>query len=145
MEPKEFLGKLEHERIVEAIREAEKKTSAEIRVFINRGELQEDAIVAGQKELVRLGMDKTKERNGVLIYIVPKAQEFAVIGDEGIHQKCGDAVWQQVVDGMSGHFGGERFSEAIVEATKFLGGVLAEHFPRHWRNPNELSDEVIES
>jgi uncharacterized membrane protein len=145
METKEFLSKLEHDGIVEAIRAAESKTSAEIRIYVHRGELKEDAVISAQKEFVRLGMDKTRDRNGVLIFLVPRAQEFAVIGDEEVHKRCGDQLWQQLVDKMSEHFGKERFSEAIVEAIAYLGGVLAQHFPKKWTNPNELSDEIIET
>lgn len=145
MKTEDFLSKLDHEQIVQAIRSAEAKTSAELRIFVHRGELKEDPVGAAQKEFVRLGMDKTRDRNGVLIFLVPRAQEFAVIGDEEVHKRCGDELWQQVVDKMSEHFGSERFSEAIVEAIAYLGAVLAQHFPKKWTNPNELSDEVIET
>jgi uncharacterized membrane protein len=145
MKTEDFLNKLDHERIVQAIRAAEAETSAEIRIFVHRGELKEDPVSAAQKEFVRLGMDKTRDRNGVLIYVVPRAQEFSVIGDAEVHKRCGDELWQQVVDKMSEHFGNERFSEAMVDAIAYLGGILAQHFPRKWRNPNELSDEIIET
>ena len=74
----------------------------------------------------------------------PRAQEFAVIGDEEVHLRCGAELWQQVADKMSEHFGQGRFSDAIIEAIGFLAGVLTQHFPRRWRNPNELPDDVIE-
>ena len=73
MRTKEFLGKLEHDRIVEAIRDAESKTSGEIRVFIQRGELRVDPLIAAQKKFDRLGMQKTPHRNAVLIFVAPRA------------------------------------------------------------------------
>jgi uncharacterized membrane protein len=138
------MNKLEHERVVQAIREAEATTSSEIRLYIHRDDLKEDPVTAGQREFLRLGMDKTQERNGVLIFIAPRAQEFAVIGDEEVHRRCGEQLWQQLADKMSEHFGNERFSDGLVEAIGYLGGVLAQHFPRKSANPNELPDDVIE-
>ena len=144
MKTEDFLSRLDHERIVKAIRSAEAGTSAEIRIYVDRRELKDDPVSAGQKEFIRLGMDKTRDRNAVLIYVVPRAQEFAVIGDEEVHRRCGAELWQQVADKMSEHFGNGHFSDAIIEAISYLAGVLAQHFPRGWRNPNELSDDVIE-
>ena len=138
------MNKLEHERVVQAIRDAEATTSGEIRLYIHRDDLKEDAVAVGQREFLRLGMDKTQERNGVLIFIAPRAQEFAVIGDEEIHRRCGEQLWQELADKMSEHFGSERFSDGLVEAIGYLGGVLARHFPRKTSNPNELPDDVIE-
>jgi len=144
MRTKEFLSKLEHEQILEAIRKAEVSTSGEIRLYIHRGRLKGGPVEAARREFVRLGMNKTEEQNGVLIYIAPQAQEFAVIGGEAVHEKCGEELWQRVADKMSDHFGRERFSDGIIEAIAYLGAVLEQHFPGKPVNPNELSDEIIE-
>ena len=138
------MSELEHDRIVQAIREAEANTSGEIRLYIHRGDLKEDPVVAAQDAFVKLGMTKTTEQNGVLIYVAPEAQEFAVIGGEEIHERCGDEVWQHVADQMSEHFANARFSDGIIWAVAYLGGVLAQHFPRKEANPNELPDDIIE-
>ena len=69
MRTDEFLGKLDQEQIIGAIREAEKNTSGEIRVFLQRGNLKGDALSAAQKQFRNLGMQKTKERNAVLIFV----------------------------------------------------------------------------
>ena len=144
MRTREFLTKLEHDRIVEAIREAEMKTSGEIRVLIQRGKLKSDPLVAARRKFHRLDMHKTRERNAVLIFVAPRAHKFAVIGDKAIHEKCGDVFWQQVTENMRTHFQNEKFSHALVEAIKEIGKVLAAHFPRTRANANELPDEVIE-
>ena len=90
MRTREFLSQLDHNRIVKAIREAEEKTSGEIRVYVQRGELAGDPVIAAQEKFHKLGMQATKERNGVLVFVLPRARKFAVIGDQGAHQKCGD-------------------------------------------------------
>jgi uncharacterized membrane protein len=144
MRTKEFLNKLEHDRIVEVIREAESKTSGEIRVFVQRGKLNADPLIIAQKKFQRLGMHKTSERNAVLIFVAPRAHKFAIVGDKAIHEKCGEEFWQRVVDGMRTHFQNEKFSDALTEAIKEVGKVLAVHFPRTSANANELTDEIVE-
>ena len=145
MRTREFLSKLEHDRIIQAIREAEAKTSGEIRVLIQRGKLNSDPFVAARKKFHRLGMHKTRERNAVLIFVAPRVHKFAVVGDKAIHEKCGDEFWQGVVDGMRTHFQNENFSDALVQGVKEIGTVLARHFPKTSEDTNELSDDVIES
>ena len=131
-------------RIVNAIRAAESKTSGEIRVYIQRGKLNADPLISAQKKFRRLRMDKTSERNAVLIFIAPRAHKFAVVGDKGVHEKCGEEFWQQVVDGMREHFQKEKFSRAVVEGIEEVGKLLSTHFPRTAIPFNELPDEIVE-
>jgi uncharacterized membrane protein len=144
MRTREFLTKLDHDRIISAIREAESKTSGEIRLFIQRGRLNGDPLNVARKKFQRLGMYKTRERNAVLIFVAPRAHKFAVIGDKAIHEKCGEEFWQHVVDGMRAHFQNEKFSHALIEAISEVGKVLAMHFPKTPENANELPDEIVE-
>ena len=144
MRTKDFLSRLDHDRIVAAIKEAEAKSSGEIRVYIQRGDLKGDPMIAAQKKFHQLGVDATKERNGVLIFVLPRAQKFAVIGDDGVHRKCGPEFWQRLVESMQEHFKREEFTDALVEAIEAAGRLLAEHFPRQGGDRNELSDEVVE-
>jgi uncharacterized membrane protein len=143
MRTKEFLSKLEHDRIVRTIREAEEKTSGEIRVYIQRGKLNADPLSAAQKKFHRLGMHGTSDRNAVLIFVAPRAHKFAVVGDKAIHEKCGETYWQRVVDLMQENFRKERFSDAIVDAVAGMGAVLAAHFPKR-STSTELPDEIVE-
>ena len=144
MRTKEFLGKLEHDAIVGAIRDAESKTSGEIRVFIQRGKLDVDPLIAAQKKFHRLGMQKMPERNAVLIFVAPRAHKFAIVGDKAIHEKCGEALWQRLVTQMRDHFRNENFTHAIVDAIRETGEALAAHFPRTSTSGGALPDEVIE-
>ena len=145
MRSREFLSKLEHERIVQTIRQAESKTSGEIRVYLQRGNLSGDPLPAAQRKFHQLGMHKTRERNAVLIFVAPRVHKLAVVGDNAIHEKCGDEFWQSVVEKMRTHFQNEKFSDALIEAVKEIGSVLARHFPQTVRDTNELPDDVIES
>jgi uncharacterized membrane protein len=144
MRTREFLSKLEHDRIIQAIGEAESKTSGEIRVLIQRGKLKSDPLVAARKKFHRLGMHKTRERNAVLIFVAPRVHKFAVVGDEAIHRKCGNEFWQRIVEGIRTHFRNEKFSDALVEAVREIGDVLATDFPKTRSDTNELPDNLIE-
>src|SRR5205807_7618199 len=130
MRTREFLSNLEHDRIVQAIREAESKTSGEIRVFLQRGKLSADPVVAAQKKFHQLRMHKTQERNAVLIFVAPRAHKFAVVGDKAIHEKCEEQFWQHLVDGMGVHFRNEKFTDALVDTIEEAGKTLASQFPK---------------
>src|SRR6266536_4311623 len=141
MNPKEFINRLEEGRIVNAITDAERTTSGEIRVYVSHRK-RADALAFAQKRFVGLGMNKTRHRNAVLIYVVPRTRQFAVVGDAGIHEKCGDAFWQQVSAGMSELLKQGRYTEAILDAIQRIGDALTRHFPRDKDDENELPDQI---
>jgi uncharacterized membrane protein len=89
-----------------------------------------DPVAAAQKEFVRLGMAKSPEQNGVLIFVAPRTHKFAVIGDAGVHAKCGDEFWRKLAGAMTGYFRKSEFNEGIVHGVKKAGELLAKHFPR---------------
>jgi uncharacterized membrane protein len=142
MRTKEFLSKLEHDQIIGAIREAESKTSSQIRVYVQRGKLSADPLIAAQKKFHQLGMHKTRERNAVLIFVAPRAHKLAVIGDQAVHEKCGQEFWQRVVEAMRHCFRTGQFSEGVGGAITVIGELLAQHFPRQRDGRNELPDEI---
>lgn len=143
MKAKEFLNRLQHDEIVAAIRQAEQKTSGEIRVFVTRQE-PEYPIAAAQTQFARLGMDKTQEKNGVLIFVAPRVRQFAVIGDAGVHARCGSKFWEQVAGEMTGHFKREHYTQGILHGIHKAGELLAQHFPRRPGDRNELPDDIVE-
>ena len=136
-----FLRQLRHDDIVAAIRDAEKKTSGELRVFISR-KVVADAVKEAQAHFVEMGMEKTRERNGVLIFVAPHSHRFAVVGDVGVHQRCGESFWTELAAEMSGHFAKSEFTSGIIHGVKKAGELLAQHFPRRPDDANELPDEV---
>ena len=140
---RQFFSKLDSHRIVEAIAAAEKKSSGEIRVHVTRRKpdnLEERA----RRRFELLGMTKTADRNGVLIYIAPKLRRFQILGDTGIHEKCGDDFWKETAAELESHFRRGEFTEGIVGAIEKTGDVLATHFPRETGDVNELPDQVTE-
>ncbi|MDB6058445.1 MAG: hypothetical protein JWO95_2289 [Verrucomicrobiales bacterium] len=141
MRARDFFSQLEHEQIVGAIRDAESKMCGEIRVFISRKE-PEDPVAAAQLRFEKLGMTKTKDRNGVLIYVAPRVRKFAIIGDLAIHQKCGDKFWTDVAQEMTGHFRKGDYTQGIIHGIHRAGALMGAHFPHHDGDRNELPDEI---
>ncbi len=130
MRTKEFLSKVDHDRVVKAIREAESSTVAEIRAYIQRGKFEGDPLIAAAKRFHRLRMNATDHRASVLIWVAPRSHKFAVLGDEAANQRLGEQLWQEVVGRMRDHFRNERFSDALVDAIHDIGTALASHFPK---------------
>lgn len=135
----------EEKKIVAAIGQAELKTSAEIRVHLTRhcrGSPYDEAV----KVFEKLGMVRTAERNGVLIYLLPKQRKFAVIGDIGIHKKVSPDFWDQVRDVMQDDFKRGDFVKGLIDGIQTCGEQLACHFPRRTDDkdelPNEMSGEI---
>jgi uncharacterized membrane protein len=133
--------------IVAAVGRVEGTTSAEVRVHLEqrvqhrRGETP-DALKRAQALFGQLGMHKTRDRNGVLVYLALADRKLAIVGDEAIHARVGDAYWQRVRDLMVQHLKAEAPRAAVVHAVEDVGRVLAEHFPRRPDDPNELTNEV---
>ena len=138
------LPKIDHPRVVAAIGAAERTTSGEIRVVLSRRKLS-DPVVEAQRQFERLGMTQTAARNGVLILLAPRSRTFAVIGDQGVHEKCGDPFWTELAAAMTEHFKRGDFTAGLVHGIERAGALLAEHFPHRSDDRNELPDDIEET
>jgi uncharacterized membrane protein len=136
------MKRVDVERIKAAIAAAERSASGEIRVSVARffwGNVRK----AAENAFVRLGMTATKDRNGILFFVVPARKKFAVLGDAGIHAKVGQDFWDSLAGLMSGHFRKGEFTEGLVAAIEESGRQLAVHFPYDPTvDVNELADDV---
>lgn len=128
MKTKHLFRELDHDRITAEIVEAEKHTTGEIRVYVSHRKVH-DPRHAAVHQFAKMDLDKTRHRNAVLIFIAPESQNFAVIGDEAVHTRCGETFWEDVVRAMREHFRQGNFTEGVVHGIKEAGKLLAEHFP----------------
>lgn len=128
-------------QIVEAIRQAELKTSGEIRVHIQK-KCSGDSLKDARKTFRRLGMHRTKDKNAVLLFIAQDSHRFAIIGDEGIHRHVGEAFWDKTRDGLAQAFLQGQFKEGIIGAVNNIGEKLKIFFPAQTDDKNELSNAV---
>ena len=139
----DVVSKFVAERIVAAIAKAEKLSSGEIRIHVTSHK-PDDLEARAIRRFRMLGMDRTRERNGVLIYVATTARRFRILGDVAIHEKCGPEFWKEVAGAMEEHFRRGEFTEGVVRGIERVGEVLARHFPRRSDDANELPDQVTE-
>jgi uncharacterized membrane protein len=142
MKKSAFIRQLDHPALEAAIARAEAVTSGEIRVLVLH-ERAPDPVTAAQAAFKRLGMEKTRERNGVLIFVAPSSQTFAVIGDESVHAKCGQPFWDELAAAMSGAFQRGEFTAGLLAGIEKAGALLAAHFPRQADDQDELSNQIV--
>jgi uncharacterized membrane protein len=136
-----FFSKQEQALVEEAIRTAETKTSAEVVVHLDNLCFG-DPIKAAEKVFVRLGMHKTAERNGVLIYIASLNKKIAVVGDVGIYSRLEPGYWKKIVDQLISEFRADHKAEALSANILDVGKQLAEFFPRQQNDTDELSNKI---
>jgi len=142
MKTHEFEGALDEARITDAIRAAESGTSGEIRIFVSSTG-PSDVLAAARREFDRLEMARTPLRNGVLLYFAPRIRKFAVVGDEGIHFRCGERFWTAVAGDMEALLKSGRFQDAVLAGVARTGAELARHFPKHPGDRNDLPDAIV--
>ena len=137
----DFFSKEEGDKIVEAIRLAELKTSGEIRVHLEVGSHNrtfEDAV----EVFHRLGMDQTKDRNGILFFVVPEKKEFCIYGDTGINNKVPDGYWAETTEYVQNRFRSGDFAGGICDGILQVGEKLKIKFPYNKDDVNELPNEI---
>jgi uncharacterized membrane protein len=134
-------------RITNKIREYEKLTAGEICVSIKERKtfFQKRRTVdeLAKHEFVRLGIGKTRDKTGILIYIILEERQFFILADSAINNKVGENTWHKIKDGMQEFFMKGMFAKGIIHGVEETGKVLAEHFPVKPDDTNEIPDRVI--
>jgi len=131
----------EEAAIIKAIQAAEQQTSGEIRVHLHEAidkSLMRDAQTAFRK----MGMQQTKARNGVLIFLVPAAKQFAILGDKGIDVVVPADFWEAVKDKMQEYFRAGAFVEGICAGIEQVGIQLRAYFPYESGDIDELPNDI---
>lgn len=141
---KDFFTEEEKLQIIEAVRNAERRTSGEVRVFVESRCSYMDAIDRAKEIFVELKMNDTVDRNAVLVYIALKDHQLAIFGDEGIHSKLGNDYWNAEVKKMISNFNKENYGEGIKEVVTDIGDALTQLFPyNNDTDKNELPDDIV--
>ncbi|MHC4331433.1 MAG: TPM domain-containing protein [Planctomycetota bacterium] len=140
--PRKFLSEAESAKINSAIKEAESKTSGEIKLVMARhcwGNVKAKA----SKIFKQLGLDKTQERNCVLVLFIVTNREFLIYGGQGIHEKAGQEFWDDIRDKMAAAFKQDEFGDGISRGVRLIGEKLSRYFPYQRDDTDEISDEII--
>ena len=134
--------KIEASLIVDAIKEAEINTSAEIRVHYTTKKSKSLLLNDAQQTFEALKMHETELRNGILIFLRLKTKEVAILGDIGIHKHVGNEFWEAVKEEIIATIKSSNITQGIIRGIELSGKQLSIHFPPNELNPNELSDEI---
>ena len=138
---KQFFNQQQQQEILAAIQKAESLTSGEIRLHLE-DHCKGDPFQRGLALFAKLKMHTTAEKNGVLFYLAVVDHKFAIIADEGIHQKVPEGFWDAIKDGMREQFMQAEFLKGLIDGITAAGQQLGVHFPRQSNDKNELSDEI---
>jgi putative membrane protein len=90
------------------------------------------------------GLFRTRESNGVEIYLSIFERRVVVIGDRGIHEKMGYPHWDEVRDRIIHGIKEGKARDGICAAIETCGEALSRHFPHLPDDVNELPDQVID-
>jgi uncharacterized membrane protein len=131
----------EQQRVQQAVADAEKNTSGEIRVCMEKT-CSDDPLDRAVKYFTQLEMHQTKQRNGMLIYVATVDRKFAIIGDAGINKVVPADFWDSTKDEMLNQFKYGNMVEGIVTGVKKAGEQLKKYFPYLLDDENELPDDI---
>lgn len=136
-----FFSPEEKRQIERSIRQAETLTSCEIRLRVEKeckNNLQQHVI-----EVFRfLGMDRTKNKNGILFYISIKDQKIAILGDKGVNKYVSDEFWNDIYNFIRNEFSKQNYCYGLSMAIIQTGKQLAKIFPVEKDDVNELPNEI---
>lgn len=136
-----FLSQKEENEIVEAICKAEKETSGEIRIHIEKT-TSIDVYERAMEVFNMLEMNNTKLKNGVLIYVAVEDKTFVIYGDKGINDLVDTDFWNSTKDIIQSYFKQGKFKEGLVEGVLRAGKELQANFPWDASDVNELPNEI---
>lgn len=128
--------------LVTLIKSTEESTSCEIKIHINdscKGAALDKAI----ELIAKLGLDKTKNRTGIILYLSVKDKKFAIAGDVGIHQTLPNHSWHDLKDEAISFFKDEKYAEGLAHCLRKLSMIVTSTFPANKiDNVNEISDDI---
>ena len=134
-------------RISNKINATEKTTSGEIAVSIREYkstfERGKTLRTLAEKEFLRLGINKTREGTGVIIYILLSKRQFYILADDNINKITGEKVWEEIKDSMQEKFMRGEFCKGILFGIDEIGKILSQHFPIRSDDKNEISNRVV--
>jgi uncharacterized membrane protein len=136
-----FLSSTQEQQIIDAIAEAEHKTSGEIKVHVE-STCSIDSLQRAQQVFQSLKLHETERRNAVLVYVAFESKRFAIVGDEGINQVVPSNFWDEVASHMRSLLKEGKPAEAITYAVAQSGEKLKHFFPIESNDTNELSNDI---
>jgi uncharacterized membrane protein len=140
--PQKFFSDTQKANVIKAIQAAERNSSGEIRVHIEKICPAENVLDRAAEVFIDLGMSNTAQQNGVLFYLSIDDRKFAVLGDKGIDKVVPENFWESTKTLRKTHFSQELFAEGLVKGIHSAGQQLKHFFPYQSDDVNELPDDI---
>lgn len=145
---KPLLRAADLQAVASAVAAAEARTGGEIRVEVRQRRSRTERALSieqiARREFVSLGMTATRDRTGVLIFLLLEDRELCILADDGIHEKVEPDTWTRIAGSMSDRFARAQYVEGLVDAVHEVGAVLARYVPRRSDDRNELPNAVVQ-
>ncbi len=129
------------------IKEFEKLTAGEISVSIKEkrkfSQRNKSIKEIAEEEFFRLGIDKTRDKTGILIFLMLTDRQFQIMADKGIHEKVAESTWDEIKNEIQNYFQEGKFAEGLIWGVEEVGKILAAHFPIKPDDTNEISNRVV--
>lgn len=139
-----YISAEENQRIVDAIREAERQTSGEVRVYLESKCRYMNPVDRAAELFFGLRMEQTSQRNAVLVYVAFQDHQFAIFADQGIYSEMGSDYWNAEAQKMLHHFRRHDYVDGLVAVISDIGKALTERFPYDRQtDKNELPDDIV--
>jgi uncharacterized membrane protein len=134
-------------RISNKIKAMEKNTSGEIRISVKEKksffEKKKDIRILAEKEFYKLNMHNTRDKTGILLFLLLTERQFYILADRGIHEKVGEETWNKLRDEIQNFFINGKFSEGLIWGIEQVGKILIKNFPIKKDDTNELSNKIV--
>ena len=140
---KQFFTPEQQHRMVQAVQQAEKNTSGEVRIFVESKCAYMDAVDRARDIFFSLKMEKTKDRNAVLLYMAIDDRQLALFADEGIYQRLGQEYWDNEAKKMINAFTKDDYTGGVCLVVEEIGQALKKEFPYQSTDKNELPDQIV--
>ena len=137
-----FFSDTQKAEIIKAIQLAERNSSGEIRVHIEKVCATPNVLDRAAQVFAEIGMINTLQQNGVLFYLSVDDRKFAVLGDKGIDKVVPDNFWESTKELLRSHFSQGLFTEGLVKGIHLAGEQLKHFFPYQSDDTNELPDDI---
>jgi uncharacterized membrane protein len=141
LNPRRFLTPDESRAVERAIAEAERNTSAEVKLVVVR-HCWDSIQAKAARIFTSMGLDKTRHRNCVMIMLITTNREFLVYGDAGIHEKVGQAFWDDVRSTIMNELRQGHMGDGLCAGIRKIGARLSAHFAYQADDIDEISNEV---
>jgi uncharacterized membrane protein len=136
------LSRADLDRLHAKIAAAEELTSAELRVVVTRSSwfgIKNKA----RRLFAQYGLDKTVQRNAVMILVDTRSRELLIYGDEAVDERVDSQYWNDVRDAMVAELREGNLADGLATGIRLIGEKLASIFPADATRKNEIANDII--